>query len=1219
MLARSERWRAFRAASRLRLVLALSCVFIFTLYWYGAFLSFPLLGEDAAALYSTLLETIREGHLATTRFPIEWLEGLGLPNLFVTFTFDPFAWPMLLPLDPADSFRASMALRATTSWLTSYVFVIVLFRGRRRLALASATLYLLINFILTSAWGIPTFAGIYNATHAALFPLLPTLATLIMRRPHRIGVADLGLLVAYLFFVLDYPVGSLIGTAVFLVYAGVALALVRPAERKAAKWGLAKVLIIVALVLLGPPLYILSSWSALVQDSARVVFAGELFSYGDYYQPPFMWTQAPVALRLCILLGILVLLFNRRWPRPLRTAAALIALVVGGNQLAALARSQGLDGGLVERLPRLHYFEFYLPLFYATCGGFALCHWQKLLHPRLDDRRHALAWAAGTVLCLLMASFILPLGVVFLGAYFLLVSFAFLRGESADAGRVRSSTLRRLLTLSLISGLVALSIGTWLPPSPEIHPVFASSMRCRSGAVWCRDPAGPTMDAAANPITRYLGGALNEGERFAGRAETLIRPPARVSLTVAGELRWTPELFARFHAWYARAYDAQVVKDPSADNPLRLAPEQVVWFGPGDSRDYLLYALARLAHSDVSFLGPMQEDLVLEMQKWFSEHGRSIGVAASDVTDGWETARAIEALVDERTNAYFTTGNGLVQRALPFQDVPVASAYEQSLGYLYYLLWTRYVSAGHAAAQSINITGLEALYPERLALLGVRYVVARDSKFYERPPLERVMGWHGYSVYALRDPNISGYRVSGIEFGDTLADELRLMRRHGFDPRRTAVLPASERGSFEGSAGRGAGTLQSSSVRLAPSELIFSAKSSEGQSLVVLPFNWSRCWRPEWRRGAGHLTRADVGLIGVAFAGDVELHLSWTAGYGRGRACLKEDAGLVSAAKQAASEVGFAEAYEPFDEHSPPFAVERLTFARDNDMVAEREAARRGDIEAAVPAYVAASLSQDERDGRSWSQAVDWRFTRSGEGYEFSGRNGGGASLVVLPLAYSYCWRAAWQGPAGELVPVDRDWLGVLFREAAALRLDFASEAPEAGCSRQDRIRQTVSDLLDQIGGRTAGGRYALGETVRFGIGGDAEAYMTSGWSGPEAWGRWSVGRTAQLVLRVDPPSSGDLQLDAVVGALIGGARQSVSATIAVNGVTVGEWHFAGGSGPAPRQVIVPRHLVSGTGDMVVEFTVDDPVSPAALGMSSDERELGLSFASLAVKAADKH
>ncbi|HYB57020.1 MAG TPA: hypothetical protein VEK12_12670, partial [Alphaproteobacteria bacterium] len=101
------------ASRRHSFALGLALVLVFDLYWYGAFLSFPLLGEDAGALYSNLLETIRDGHLATTLYPIKWLEGLGQPNLFVSFTFDPFSWLMLLPLEPADAFRLSMALRAT--------------------------------------------------------------------------------------------------------------------------------------------------------------------------------------------------------------------------------------------------------------------------------------------------------------------------------------------------------------------------------------------------------------------------------------------------------------------------------------------------------------------------------------------------------------------------------------------------------------------------------------------------------------------------------------------------------------------------------------------------------------------------------------------------------------------------------------------------------------------------------------------------------------------------------------------------------------------------------------------------------------------------------------------------------------------------------------------------------------------------------------------------
>ena len=886
---------------------------------------------------------------------------MGQPNLFVSFTFDPFSWLMLLPLEPADAFRLSMALRATVGWAASYWFVVVLFRGRRDIALAAATLYLLINFILMNAWGIHTFAGMYNATHAALFPLLPALALIIMRSRRWLGPADLGLFVALLFFLLDYPIGSLIGTAVFLVYAAAALALARPAERGSAKWGFVKIAAMVVILLLAPPFEMLASWSALIQDSARIVFADELYAYGNSHQPPLMWIGTSWALRLCIVVCLSVLLFSRRWPRPLRLAAVVLVLVVGGVQLAALVKYLELDSGLVDRLPRLHYFEFYITPCYAACGGFALWHWRDLVYPRLGSWAQALSAAVRTVLLLAMTLFILPVAAIFVASYGLIVAAAFVRGERKDAGEAGTARMRRLVSGAALGGLVVLAIASWFPPSADIYPIFYAYARCHSGVFWCRDAVGPTVGAGRNPITQFLRRELGSSGEFAGRAETLVRPPARMSLAPAGAVRWTPALFALLHSWYERAYDAQVFKDRSLGNPLRLRPDQVVWYGPGDSRDYLLAAIVSLAHSDAPFIGPMQEDLVIAMHDWLSENGRRVGLAASDVTDGWETTNSIAALVDERTNAFFMTGNGLLQRALPFQEVPVASSYDQGLGYLYYLLWTRYVSAGEAARKSINLTSLETLLPDRLALLGVRYVVARDSEVYEPPPLARVMGWHGYSVYAVPDANLAGYAVREAAYGRTLTDELRLMRRHGFMPWQTAVLPADARAAPAEGALSG---VARATLRLGADEVVFKAASAGARSLVVLPVNWSHCWGVEWRQGAGQVLRADVGLVGVAFSGAVELRLRWRGGYGSARDCLGEDAALVSEARAAAAAIGFAEAYEPIDTETPPFAVEHPSFAHHDDLVSEREITRRGDIEAEVPAYAAKLLLQEGTGGR---------------------------------------------------------------------------------------------------------------------------------------------------------------------------------------------------------------------------------------------------------------
>ena len=783
------RWGRLIASDRRAFPAALLLVLAFNLFWYGAFLSFPLFGEDAGALYSNLLETIKDGELATTRFPIKWLEGLGQPNLFVTFTFDPFSWAMLLPLEPADSFRLSMALRASAGWLSSYWFVLVLFRGRRGVALIAATLYLLIDFTLMNAWGIHTFAGMYNATHAALFPLLPVLALLVMRSRRWLGPADLGLFVVLLFFLLDYPIGSLIGTCVFLAYAAVALGLARPAERPAAVRGLAKIVAMVAILLLAPPLHVLASWSALLQDSARTVFAGELFAYGYDYVPPVMWARTSPALRACILLCLSVLLFNRRWPRPLRMALGTLLIVVGGVQLAAVVKYLGWVPQLIDRLPRFQFFEFYATPAYAACGGFALYYWRDLLFPRLAGRRRVVSWLRGAILFFPLAVVVLPLGAVAVGTYALLAIVARARGEAQRADWTAAPASQRVVARAALIALVLAAVGAWLPPSAYIYPIFYLYGRCQTGLFWCRDPAGATMGMGDNPITRYLRRALGGEGPFAGRAETLVRPPVRFERAPAGEIKWSPELYDRLHGWYVRAYEALADKGSSTGDPFWLPPQEFTW----EARWPLLVALDKFGHGDVEFDGPSQEGLILEMHKWYDEEGRKFGLLARDFMDPWEGMLSVTAVVDERNSAFFATGNGLMMRALPFQNVPIASSYEQSLGYLYYLLWTRYVSAGQPGLKSINMTSLEALHPERLALLGVHYLLARDSKVYERPPLERLMGWHGYSVYEVPHANVAGYGVNRIEFGRTLAEELRLMRRHGFHPRDTAVVPASER------------------------------------------------------------------------------------------------------------------------------------------------------------------------------------------------------------------------------------------------------------------------------------------------------------------------------------------------------------------------------------------------------------------------------------------
>src|SRR5260370_9813098 len=93
-------------------------------------------------------------------------------------------------------------------------------------------------------------------------------------------------------------------------------------------------------------------------------------------------------------------------------------------------------------------------------------------------------------------------------------------------------------------------------------------------------------------------------------------------------------------------------------------------------------------------------------------------------------------MVEERNRNFEATGNGMLLRALPLRGISTGASYEPGLDALYYLLWTRSINEGVPASRSASITLLETVYPKRLALIGVRYVIARDDA---DPPLPALL------------------------------------------------------------------------------------------------------------------------------------------------------------------------------------------------------------------------------------------------------------------------------------------------------------------------------------------------------------------------------------------------------------------------------------------------------------------------------------------------
>ena len=285
-------------------------------------------------------------------------------------------------------------------------------------------------------------------------------------------------------------------------------------------------------------------------------------------------------------------------------------------------------------------------------------------------------------------------------------------------------------------------------------------------------------------------------------------------------------------------------------------------------------------------------------------------LASSDVFSGRaEYLSAYDAsqpsaynVVSEEDRNFRESGSGFMLSALSFHRIPVPSAYEQSNDYLYYLFWTRYITQNAQVRFSPNFTALFQFLPGPLELAGVRYVVTRRENGRALGDIPVVLAWKDFVVAELEDANTRGYAARHVVSVATLGDAFSLMRRSEFAPRTEAVLLETDRRLIpEG----GLQPIEESVIATRQGTVHLSARSAGKASLIVLPFRFSHCWRPEWNGPQGTLIRADVALLAVYFKGAVDVKLKWMGGYGAYARCLDEDAALIAEARDAARDIPY--------------------------------------------------------------------------------------------------------------------------------------------------------------------------------------------------------------------------------------------------------------------------------------------------------------------------
>ena len=142
--------------------------------------------------------------------------------------------------------------------------------------------------------------------------------------------------------------------------------------------------------------------------------------------------------------------------------------------------------------------------------------------------------------------------------------------------------------------------------------------------------------------------------------------------------------------------------------------------------------------------------------------------------------------------------------------------------------------------------------------------------------------------------------------------------------------------------------------------------------------------------------------------------------------------------------------------------------------------------------------------------------------------------------------------------------------------------------------------------------KLALGQELLFTEGSRHIEYLQRGWSDPEAFGTWTDGERATIGLRLREREVEDLVLRFDAGFFVNGRHPETRFHVAANGrrlFSSTETNKAVNSFAVP----IPLDAQRPDGKLDVVFEVDNPQSPAELGLSVDIRELGVLLRRLSV------
>lgn len=123
------------------------------------------------------------------------------------------------------------------------------------------------------------------------------------------------------------------------------------------------------------------------------------------------------------------------------------------------------------------------------------------------------------------------------------------------------------------------------------------------------------------------------------------------------------------------------------------------------------------------------------------------------------------------------------------------------------------------------------------------------------------------------------------------------------------------------------------------------------------------------------------------------------------------------------------------------------------------------------------------------------------------------------------------------------------------------------------------------------------------------------GWSHREDWGFWAVGRDSYLTLRAGGTAGPGLRLRIKGGYFLTERHRSLTVRISVNDVEIGRFTPTFPDMTLDTELTLPAAAFSRDRTLRIRFQVDSPASPKSVGVSADDRVLGLNLTSMQLVA----